>query len=177
MMYFVLAAGTILWFVPFLFGARNKATVQVDRRARWGIALECLAYSMLWQTKFWERSPERWRLAASVSLFALACLISWTGARALGRHFRVDAAVDSTHELVRSGPYRFVRHPIYTSMLCVLLATGLLIAPVYLLAAAVVVFLIGTEIRMRIEDKLLESQFGDRFRDYRQTVSRLLPLL
>src|ERR1017187_5417350 len=69
--------------------------------------------SLLWQGPFWVRSPEWWRLALSVSLFALACALSWTAARALGRHLRIDASVDSTHEPVRSGPYRLVRHPIY----------------------------------------------------------------
>src|ERR1017187_1685631 len=59
--------------------------------------------SLLWQGPFWVRSPEWWRLALSVSLFALACALSWTAARALGRHLRIDASVDSTHELVRSG--------------------------------------------------------------------------
>src|ERR1022692_5031744 len=43
-------------------------------------------------------------------------------------------------------PYRLVRHPIYTSMLCVLLGTGVLISPLYLLLPAVLIFLIGTEI-------------------------------
>jgi protein-S-isoprenylcysteine O-methyltransferase Ste14 len=177
-MYFILAAGSILWCAPFVF-ARTKRRIpfQLDRRARWGIALECVAYSLLWQGSFWERSPEWWRVASSVSLFVLACVLSWTGARALGRHFRVDAAVDPTHELVRSGPYRLVRHPIYTSMLCVLLGTGLVISPLYLLLPAVLVFIIGTEIRMRVEDGLLASRFGEQFRDYRHNVPRLVPFL
>ena len=144
--YFIVASGSILWCAPFVFvRSKRRIPLQLDRRARWGIALECVAYSLLWQGRFWERFPEWWRVASSVSLFVLACVISWTGAQALGRHFRVDAAVDTTHELVRSGPYRFVRHPIYTSMLCVLLGTGLLITPVYLLLVALAVFLIGTD--------------------------------
>lgn len=177
-MYFILAAGSILWCAPFVF-ARTKRRIpfQLDRRVRWGITLECVAYSLLWQGSFWERSPGWWRVALSVFLFVLACALSWTGARALGRHFRVDAAVDSTHELVRSGPYRLVRHPIYTSMLCVLLGTGLVISPLYLLLLAVLVFIIGTEIRMRVEDGLLASRFGEQFRDYRHNVPRLVPFL
>lgn len=177
-LYLLLASGTILWFAPFVLGlTKQRAPLQLDRRARWGIALECLAYTLLWQSSFWERYPEWWRVAASVTLFALACVISWSGARALGRYFRMDAAVGATHELIRSGPYRLVRHPIYTSMLCVLLATGLLISPLYLLVLAAALFLAGTEIRMRVEDKLLEAQFGAEFRDYQQHVPRLIPLL
>src|SRR6266699_1128945 len=98
--YFILAAGTILWCAPFVFvRAKRRQPLQLDRRARWGIALECVAYSLLWQGSFWESSPEGWRFVASVSLFVFACLLSWPGARALGRQFRLDAAVDPNHEL------------------------------------------------------------------------------
>jgi len=62
-------------------------------------------------------------------------------------------------------------------MLCVLLGTGFLIAPIYLALPAVVLFLIGTEIRMRIEDKLLASRFGDQAQRYQHTVPRLIPFL
>jgi protein-S-isoprenylcysteine O-methyltransferase Ste14 len=174
--YFALAAGTMLWCAPFvLAGAARRNPFQLDRRARWGVALECLAYKLLWQGSFWERSPEWWRLVSAASLFALAGMLSWTGARALGRHLRIDAALDGAHELVRWGPYRLVRHPIYTSMLCVLLGTGIVIAPLYLLLPAVLVFLIGTEIRMRVEDGMLASRFGERFREYQRNVPGLIP--
>jgi len=176
--YCLLAAGTILWCLPFVFThVKRNGPFQLDRRARWGIALEAVSYSLLWQGRFWDRSLEWWHFALSVLLFALACALSWTGARALGRHLRIDAAVDPTHELVRWGPYRLVRHPIYTSMLCVLLGTGVLIAPLYLLLPAVLIFLIGTEIRMRVEDRMLASRFGEQFTAYQHNVPRMLPFL
>jgi protein-S-isoprenylcysteine O-methyltransferase Ste14 len=79
--------------------------------------------------------------------------------------------------LIRSGPYRFVRNPIYTSMLCVLLATALLITPLWLFVAALAVFLIGTTIRIRAEEKLLAGRFGEQFSAYRRSVSRLVPFV
>src|ERR1017187_9178377 len=54
--------------------------------------------------------PSKLPLALSVSLFVLACAPSWSAAGALGRPRRFDASVDFSHELVRSGPYRLVRH-------------------------------------------------------------------
>ena len=62
-------------------------------------------------------------------------------------------------------------------MLCVLLGTGVLISPFYLLLLAAPLFLIGTEIRMRVEDRMLASRFGDRFREYQRDVPPLVPLL
>jgi protein-S-isoprenylcysteine O-methyltransferase Ste14 len=147
----------------------------VDRRARWGVLLQGLAYALLWQSTFWFRLPETWRIAVSVFFFALAALLSWTGTRALGRQWRIDAGLNLDHELIRSGPYRVVRHPIYSSMLCMLLATGFMVTPWLLLLAAVLVFLIGVEIRVRVEDALLRDRFGDKFLEYSRAVPAYIP--
>jgi protein-S-isoprenylcysteine O-methyltransferase Ste14 len=136
------------------------------------------AYAPVWQGSFWTRSPGPWRIAVSLLLFVVASVLSWTSTRALGRHWRFDAGLNADHELVQSGPYRVVRHPIYTSMFCMLLGTGLLLAtPLPLLLPSILLLAIGTEIRVRIEDRLLASRFGDQFRDYQRRVSAYIPYL
>ena len=59
--------------------------------------------------------------AVDLDVSAHAPFTDVTGVGALGRQWRIDAGLNSDHELVQSGPYRIVRHPIYTSMLCLLL--------------------------------------------------------
>jgi len=174
--YVVLALGWIVWMAPFiLLRSSGEKAPKVDRSARWGILLVAAAYSLLWQGRFWERPLPFWRLVLSVVFLALASLLSWTAARALGRHWRMDAALDPDHQLVTSGPYRLVRHPIYTSMLCLVLGTGLMITPPLLLASSVVVFILGTDIRVRAEEKLLASRFGDQFGEYQRAVPAYFP--
>ena len=98
--YLILVLGWVLWLTPF-FRARQaeKPAKQVDRRARWGILLVAIAYTLLWQDHFWERSPQPWQVALSIILFVLASLLSWTGARALGRQYRrVHADVAALEE-------------------------------------------------------------------------------
>lgn len=175
--YGVILTGTVVWFSPFVVRQINFKSQTVDRRARWGMLLELVAYSVLWQGSFWTRSPQPWQVAASAFLFVFASVLSWSGARALGQQLRVDAALGKEHELVRSGPYRLARHPIYTSILCVILGTGIVIASLPLLALSIVLSAIGTEIRVRIEDGLLASRFGDEFRDYRSATARYIPFL
>jgi protein-S-isoprenylcysteine O-methyltransferase Ste14 len=85
--------------------------------------------------------------------------------------------LNADHELVRSGPYRIVRHPIYLSIFAVMLGAGLLISRPTWLAAALVLEIIGTEIRVRVEDALLASRFGDKFREYQRRVPAYIPLL
>jgi protein-S-isoprenylcysteine O-methyltransferase Ste14 len=176
--YGLLFAGWLVWTLPFfLVKLGGPRTAQIDRRARWGIIIQAVSYSILWQNAFWTRQPGPWRLTAGTLFMVLAGVLSWTSARTLGRHWRVDAGLNADHQLVRSGAYRFVRHPIYTSMLCMLLGTGFLITPLLLLAAATVVFMVGTEIRVRIEDSLLAVRFGDEFRSYKQCVAAYVPFV
>jgi len=176
--YAIVAAGWLAWLTPFIMARRRSQPAKtVDRRARWGLLLEAIGYSLLWQNRFWERPLPGWRVPLSIGLLLIAVLLSWTAPRALGRHWRLDAGLSSDHELVTWGPYRLVRHPIYTSTLCMLFGTGFLITPWPLLALSAVVFIAGTEIRVRIEDKLLASRFGDRFEDYRRKVPAYIPFL
>jgi protein-S-isoprenylcysteine O-methyltransferase Ste14 len=176
--YLILALGWFLWFIPL---ARNgwhwQATATRDNRARWGILIQMAGYALLWQGKFWMMPPEIWRIALSILFFTLAFVLSWTGARALGRHLQLDAAIKADHQLVQSGPYRLLRHPIYTSMLCLLLGTGIMITSWLLFLCAIAVFAAGTEVRVRIEDRLLESRFGGQFDAYRQAVAAYVPFL
>jgi protein-S-isoprenylcysteine O-methyltransferase Ste14 len=175
--YAILMAGWLFWLTPFLRARQNeKPAKQVDRRARWGILLVAASYCLLWQGRFWEGHPRPWQVALSIVFFLFASLLSWTGTRALGRQWRIDAGLSADHELITSGPYRLVRHPIYTSMLGILLATGSLITPWWLFLPSLFLFIIGTEIRVRIEDHLLASQFGDRFAQYRKRVPAYIPI-
>ena len=176
--YAILVAGWLLWMIPFaLIKRSNNPAKQIDRRARWGVVICAVAYALLWQGKFWLRQPHSWQFALSFVFFALGILLSWTSTRALGRQWRIDAGLSSDHELIMAGPYRFVRHPIYTSMLCVLLATGFVVTSLPRFLLALIVFLVGTEIRVRIEDQLLASQFGNTFQQYRQSVPAYIPFL
>lgn len=176
--YLVLAVGWLVWFIPFPLNGWNRNPPQrSDQRARWGVLLQVLAYILLWQGKFWTRLPATWQSGLSILLLACAALLSWTSTRALGRHLRFEAALSPDHELVRSGPYRLLRHPIYTSMFCLLLGTGFMVASPVLFVSAILIFLIGTEIRVHVEDSLLASRFGDQFRDYQHSVSAYIPLV
>lgn len=176
--YVLIAAGVLVWFYPFIPAHRGTAPASVvNTRSRWGILLQFLSFSLIWQGRFWERSLPLWRAVASVVLFALAAVLSWTSSRALAGQLRVDAALGAEHRLVRSGPYALVRNPIYTSMLLVLCGTAVIVTGQKLFAAALVLFIAGTEIRVRTEEQLLASRFGEEFEAYKRSVPAYLPFL
>jgi protein-S-isoprenylcysteine O-methyltransferase Ste14 len=176
--YALLAAGWVVWVLPFFLVRKKPQTPQkTNPRARWGILLVGVSYAMLWQNSFWIRPLRLWQIAVEAFFLALASLFSWTGALALGRNWSIDASLNADHKLVRSGPYRVVRHPIYTSMLCLLLGTGFLVTPLWLLPFAAALFMIGTEIRVRTEEALLGAHFGEEFQDYRRSAPAYVPFL
>jgi protein-S-isoprenylcysteine O-methyltransferase Ste14 len=141
------------------------------------MVIQAVSYALLFQNNFWARPLPGWRLALSVVFLVLASSLSWTATRALGPQWRMDAGLNTDHELVRAGAYRVLRHPIYASMLCVFLGMGFMITPWRWFVAALAVFFVGTEIRVRIEDGLLASRFGERFREYARSRSAYVPFV
>lgn len=184
----LLFVGWLAWAWPFFLikrgaeggaseGAGGGAAPTIDRRARWGIFLEFVAFFLIWQPRFRVTDPGAGRMSAAIVAYAAAAWLSWNSARTLGRQWRFDAGLNAQHDLIRTGAYAIVRHPIYTSMFALLIGTGLLLTPWLLLLASVPLFVAGTEIRVRIEDRLLASRFGDTFTEYRRRVPAYVPFL
>jgi protein-S-isoprenylcysteine O-methyltransferase Ste14 len=176
--YLLIAIGLVVWFYPFVPAHRKTpGATLVNRQSRWGLLLQFLAFTALWQGHFWMRTLPAWRIALCILLFALASVLSWTSSRALAGQLRIDAALGTDHRLVRSGPYAVVRNPIYTSMLLVLCAMAIVTTPWRLFLIALALFVVGTEIRVRTEEKLLASRFGQEFEDYKRKVRAYVPLV
>ena len=103
--------------------------------------------------------------------------LAWMAARELGKQWRFQAAISEGHDLITTGPYRFVRHPIYASMLMMLVATMLAWTWWPMAVIGLVSFVIGTEIRVRAEEKLLTYHFGDAYRSYRRQTRAYIPFV
>jgi|SRR5579863_2899320 len=176
--YLIVVAGVVAWFAPFVPAHQKTGPAKVvNRRSRWGVLLQFAAFTLLWQGHFWQRSLPSWRTLLSIALFAIAVALSWTSSHALRGQLRIDAGLGPEHKLVRSGPYSFVRHPIYTSMLVVICAIAVIFTPWLLFLVSLVLFVAGTEIRVRTEEKLLAMKFGDEFQDYKRAVPAYIPFL
>jgi protein-S-isoprenylcysteine O-methyltransferase Ste14 len=114
-------------------------------------------------------------MGAVVFLAALA-LALWAQ-RVMGRAWRtrIDPAADDP--LITSGPFRWVRHPVYTSMLTASLAVAL-VAPTALAPLALVVCLLALELQTRrIEEPDLLARHGQAYRRYASGAGRFLPRL
>src|SRR5215472_175956 len=168
-----------VWLYPFAFRApHNQKRPSITRAAptRAGLLLECLAIAIALSFRISDGSnPGLLRIAGFLTLGPVSATVSWSAVRHLGRQFRISAGLYEDHQLVRTGPYAFVRHPIYASLLVILLSTAFLMTPWTWSAVGVAMFLAGTEIRVRAEDRLLESRFGAAFEEYRRGAAAYIP--
>jgi protein-S-isoprenylcysteine O-methyltransferase Ste14 len=195
----VVAGWLAFWVILF---ARPKAVPAPDEsptapqpaaRARWswlGIAAQGLGYAIVWSPPHWgfvrravQQDGHPW---GPLSVFIIllisgltvsGVLIVQAAVHTLGRQWSLEARVTAGHRLVTDGPYARVRHPIYTGMLAMLIATALALNGPWSLLIALACFAAGTAQRVRLEERLLQRTFGAAFTDYASRVPAVLPRL
>jgi protein-S-isoprenylcysteine O-methyltransferase Ste14 len=102
-----------------------------------------------------------------------AVLLVWASVL-LGRFMIHEAAVRADHALIETGPYRFVRHPVYTGYLALLFGSGVASLNVCLLLLWPV-SLLGILIQAGSEDHLLKAHFGQDYERYAERTGCLIP--
>ena len=110
-------------------------------------------------------------------LFVAGLFIRWAAIFHLGRFFTVDIAIAKDHELITTGPYRFVRHPSYTGTFLIFLGFGLCTLNFYSLLAIFVPVSIAFLWRIHVEETALRENFGDRYVAYAARTRRVIPFL
>lgn len=116
----------------------------------------------------------RWAGLAVTALGPLICI--WS-ALTLGRHFDLEVEVHGGHEVVRSGPYRLVRHPIYLGLLVHFLGACLATGNLVLVTGTALVTVPGLYLRARAEERLLREHLGVAYERYAREVPMLVPFV
>jgi protein-S-isoprenylcysteine O-methyltransferase Ste14 len=94
----------------------------------------------------------------------------------IGRNWSGTVTVKQGHELIRNGPYRFVRHPIYSGLLLAIVGSAIARGEWRGLAAIVVAF-VSLWRKLRLEERWMSEVFGEAYARYRAEVRALIPLL
>jgi protein-S-isoprenylcysteine O-methyltransferase Ste14 len=96
--------------------------------------------------------------------------------RHLGRNWSGEVRIATEHELIRSGPYKYIRHPIYTAILGMYIGTMLVSGEIHALVALAVVTLAYWR-KIRMEEHALDGVFGEAYATYRRESWALVPPL
>jgi protein-S-isoprenylcysteine O-methyltransferase len=116
--------------------------------------------------------PLRW-VGVAISLYSLI-MVPWMMA-VLGRQALPGAGILKNHRLVTDGPYRLVRHPLFSAGAVLWLAAGLGTMNWLLLALFPVLLIVMIQVPMQQEERLLREKFGTDYYRHAQGTSRLIP--
>ena len=97
--------------------------------------------------------------------------------RTLGRYFTFTVQTSADQPVISSGPYRFVRHPSYAAVLLMVMGVGLFFGSWWSFAWLTASMLCGLLFRIRVEERALLLQLGDRYDAYAADHKRLVPFI
>ena len=109
-----------------------------------------------------------------VALTLAGMVLAISARRHLGENWSDKVELKVDHRLIRSGPYAYLRHPIYSGVLLGVAGTALAIGMVRG-GAAFCLLLSSYATKARKEERVLAGKFGDAFREYRNNTGFLLP--
>lgn len=125
----------------------------------------------------WKFPARRIFYETGLVVFVAGVVFRWYSIIYLGRFFTPNVAIVDKHQLIEAGPYRFIRHPTYAGMLLVFLGMGLNIGNLASLLIIMAPIVAALWWRMRIEEAVMITAFGDQYRAYMQRTKRLVPLI
>lgn len=177
------AFGITQHFVGAGHAASSRApAAQVSTTARFSravLAVHFVAFGVMYMgigsAVFANRVPAWFpgqRIVGTLIIAVGAWLMCWS--LVYFRSWRFRAKLDAGHELATGGPYAWVRHPIYAGLNLLALGSAVWIPTVFTWVA-VVLMVIGSDLRGRAEEAVLATAFGDQYRQYCARTKRFLP--
>src|SRR6516164_6325643 len=115
-----------------------------------------------------------WSFWVGAAVMVAGLLFAIWAREHLGRNWSHAVTIKQGHELITSGPYTVVRHPIYTGMLAGLLGTAIALSQVRGFMAFVIFFVMFW-LKLRKEEQWMRSQFGETYATYAHQTAALVP--
>ena len=170
----------VIWAAGLMFRKPTQERAAMGQRVVYGIVV-ILAFWLMFSGRVpsgWLREHlyerTQWTDWVGVALTVVGVLLAVWARFRLGRNWSGAVTVKVGHELIRTGPYHFVRHPIYTGLLLAMLGTGIVRARLFAAIAFALLFA-GFWVKLRTEEQFMRKTFGREYEDYYQTTGALVP--
>lgn len=180
---FTFVALWLVWITYWTASAWGNKRTTEQLNPLWRILALVLAFTVYWAIRYDPEYFNRRLLepSAARSLFGLALtasgvFLSIWARRILGTNWSANPMIKEGHELIQSGPYCWVRHPIYTGILLGILGTNVAdarIRDVYIFALAAFMLLV----KLKIEERFMLKQFPTLYPEYRKRTKALVPFV
>lgn len=176
-----------IWFLFFLYwtiASRNSAPT-ASSESRMSTSIHQLALNAALVLLFWPAPglagwflPQRFHGLVAAGLVIQAAFLAlavWSRLH-LGHNWSAEVRIGENHQLVRTGPYRLLRHPIYTAMLGMFLGTAIASSQYHALLGLAILAVAYLR-KTGLEEKILRQAFGAEYDDYRRDTWALVPLI
>jgi protein-S-isoprenylcysteine O-methyltransferase Ste14 len=94
----------------------------------------------------------------------------------LGKNWSSFVRIRKDHQLITTGPYRYVRNPMYTGMLLAFVGAAIAIGEMLILPAFIIGF-VSIWLKIKAEEELLQETFGEEYATYCRSVKALIPAI
>ena len=108
--------------------------------------------------------PNFIKILGIILLFGGEILFIWSH-NTIGKFWNVTVDLKENHQLIMEGPYKYIRHPLYTASIISFIGTILIIST-WLLAILFIIYLIAYYFMAKQEEKILLEKFGERYKEY-----------
>lgn len=115
--------------------------------------------------------------SAGLFLWIVRFFLKYWGATTLNEFWSADIEIRENHRLVKKGPYRFLRHPVYFSNVIDVIAVTLIANSYYMLFTGAVIMIVFIYSRIPFEEKALIEKLGDEYRQYQKETYALIPFI
>jgi len=165
----------LYWIVAAFSMKRGRIPWSRELRIRVVIALLVVVLVRLGVFRGHPDNGELWRGAAGLVLFALGLAFAVWARVHIGRNWGTPMTQKDDPELVTSGPYRLVRHPIYSGILVAGIGTAVALSWFWLVAVALagIYFVYSAT----VEERYLAGRFPDSYAAYRRSTKMLIPFV
>ena len=172
----------LFWLVAAVFASRA-----IKRQSWWSraltVAVAAIPYYLLFTHKLrygplaWRFVPGGpWVLVAGVVLTYAGIALAIWARFVLGKNWSAMVTIKEGHQLIQTGPYSVVRHPIYSGLLLAVMGTALAVGEIRGLVAAAIAFTAWLA-KSRTEEAFLMEQFGSQYEEYRRRTRALVPFI
>src|ERR1700690_432088 len=172
----------VVWAIAWLRTKRNQERAPFVSRLSYGVPVVLASWLL-----FSENFPFTWlqnRIipkniyteAAAVTVTALGIALAIWARFYLGQNWSSAPPVKVGHELIRPGPYAWVRHPIYSGLILAAIGTAIARREPRGFVSVVLLWL-GFLIKSRMEEKFMRKTFGPDYEDYSKSTGALVPRL
>lgn len=116
-----------------------------------------------------------WIRDVSIAVMIAGLVLRWIAILTLGKFFSSNVAIHATHTVIKTGLYRWMRHPSYTGLLLSLFAVGLHTRNWISFLIVIVPTTAALLYRIHVEEIALRDHFGQEYIDYSRATRRLIP--